>query len=394
MSAIRNHHRIASLDGLRALSVLVVFLNHVGLRRWPLPGDLGVTAFFLLSGYLITTLLRREYQTYGSVSLRAFYARRALRILPPLYLVLAVAVIVAHLVDEDARVGHWPLAALMLNLTNYWLAAFGSNGFPPGTERYWSLAVEEHFYLLYPGLYLLLRRAGMSGARQAVVLWGLCALMLLWRCVLVYFVRVPGYYILLASDTRGDLLLFGCALGAWCNPLFEPTRIAEQVWKTWLVPACLLAMTGSVLWHNVQYRDTWYFTLQGVALSPLLIAAIRYPHWPIFRWLNLRPVAFLGELSYSLYLIHDVCLRALASLWPQLPAAIRMLPALALSVLIAALIYAGIERPCARLRARLGGRGRSRGRVLEAETESKRHELLPVAGAIGTDMKISGLDEE
>jgi peptidoglycan/LPS O-acetylase OafA/YrhL len=353
MPSSRSPHHLPSLDGLRAVSFLSIFMGHAGLRHCAALGNPALAVFFVLSGYLITTLLRQEYERNGTILLKIFYARRALRLLPPLLLVLIIAVCFAWSVYPPGTVQTGPVVATAMNVTNYWIVLFGGPGMAPGTERYWSLAVEEHFYLLYPLLYLLLRRAGLSGAQQARVLWGLCGLALLWRCILVRFDLVPTNYIGLASETRGDMLLFGCALAAWANPALDTTRLPEHIWKWLIVPICIAAMSASILWNNLHFHLTWYFSLQGLALSGLLPAAVRYPQWLLFRWLNWRPIAFVGIISYTLYLIHDVALRAASQLWPHQPLAIRAAIALVASVLVALMMYLLVERPCARLRARL-----------------------------------------
>ena len=371
MPGSRPIHRLPSLDGMRGIGFLCVFLTHAHLPHWPVPGDPALAVFFVLSGYLITTLIRQEYDRSGSVNIPAFYARRALRLLPPFSLVMVIAVIVARLVYLPGTVHPAPIIAVALNMTNYWLALFGGPGMAPGIERYWSLAVEEHFYLLYPLLYLTLRRSGLSGAAQARVLWALCGLALLWRCVLVAGFHAPDNYITLATETRGDMILYGCALGAWANPVLDPVRLSEATWKWRIIPLCLAAMALSMVWHNRLFHLTWYYTLQGVALTGLVSAAVRFPGWMLFRWLNWRPLSFMGVLSYTLYLIHDVNLRALAWLWPHWPLALRVLTAFLLSMMVAVAMNALVERPCARLRTRL------RRRTAGGEIRPPEHPLAP-----------------
>lgn len=138
---------IPSLDGLRAVAIMIVFLSHAGLSH-VVPGLFGVTIFFFLSGYLITTLLRMECERDGGANLRQFFLRRTLRILPPFYLVLGA---IALLGSIGFLSGSWQpeaLAAQALFAANYWEIFGGVQ--PPGTEVLWSLAVEEHFYLVFP----------------------------------------------------------------------------------------------------------------------------------------------------------------------------------------------------------------------------------------------------
>src|SRR5262249_4895198 len=143
--------QIPSLDGLRAVSFLIVFVAHAGLNVLVrVPGGFGVTVFFYLSGYLITTLMRVEQQVTGTVSIRHFYLRRARRILPPFYLVLVLAIVLTLAGALPGQLAGRTVAAQMLHFSNYWFAWHGGDGSPAGTVPYWSLAVEEHFYLLFP----------------------------------------------------------------------------------------------------------------------------------------------------------------------------------------------------------------------------------------------------
>jgi peptidoglycan/LPS O-acetylase OafA/YrhL len=345
--------RIPSLGGIRALSFMVVFATHAGLSAF-VNGDVGVNVFFFLSGFLITTLMRREYETTGSVHIGHFWLRRALRILPPFYLVLLAAT-AAALILYPAGTVYWPsMRAELLFYANYY-GIHGINQEAPGTGVVWSLAVEEHFYLLFPLLYIAMQSCHLSRRHQAWLLWGLCAAILIWRCVLVLALHASYTRIYLATDTRVDSILFGCALAVWNNPALDnpaPNQSARPPgrWKYHFLPATLLAFSLCFLFTGPIFRNTLYFSVQGVALTFLFIAAIRFHDWPPFRWLSLRPVAFVGVLSYSLYLVHDVWLRTLARLWPHSHAWERALLALAASLLTSGLIYLVIEEPCARLR--------------------------------------------
>ncbi len=343
---------IPSLDGLRAISFLLVFVAHAGLDD-TVPGGFGVTIFFFLSGFLITTLMRTEYARHGTVNLRHFWLRRVLRILPPFYLVLFCAIAAALLFDPPGSLRAAPVAAQLLHVTNYWIIFHGFAGQPVGTGVYWSLAVEEHFYLLFPWLFLLMQRARLEGRQQALLLWSLCLAVLLWRCYLVYLQHAPMNRTYMATDTRVDSILFGCALAVWGNPVIDAPRASERLWKLLLLPVAAAVLLGCVLVRDAAFRETWRYSLQGAALSFVFIAAIRFHHWPVFRVLNWRLPMFLGLLSYSLYLIHYAVLAAVQRLLPQRPPLARGAIALLLCVFLSWCIYRVVERPCARLRRRL-----------------------------------------
>jgi peptidoglycan/LPS O-acetylase OafA/YrhL len=343
---------IPSLDGIRAAAVMLVFMAHAGLND-RVPGSFGVTAFFFLSGFLITTLLRMEFDRTGSVSLRAFYLRRVLRIFPPMYLVLAVASIITAAGLIEGFVQPVALAAQSFYLTNYYIVANGWwDGRAPGTWILWSLAVEEHFYLVFPLLYILLRRWLPSRARQAGVLLGICGIVLAWRLILILSLGAEHDRTYVATDTRVDSILFGCVLAVYGNPVLERTRISDVWWKFVLVPLGLFGLLASFLVPSAAFGDTARYTLQGVSLIPLFACAVRYHDWAFFRLLNLRFVRFVGVLSYSIYLMHPTILFAVHQ-WTAWNPVVQSLVSLAVTLGLSFLIYRYIERPCGRLRKRL-----------------------------------------
>ncbi|MDB6044578.1 MAG: acyltransferase 3 [Gammaproteobacteria bacterium] len=344
---------VPSLDGLRALSFLLVFVGHVGLDRY-VPGGFGVTVFFFLSGFLITTLLRAEFARNGSVDFGHFWLRRALRILPPFYLVLCAATLTAAVVDPPGTLSGPAVAARALHVTNYWLIFHGYAGEPPGSGVYWSLAVEEHFYLLFPIFYLLLlQKLHLPSLRQAQLLWILCALVLLWRCVLVFIFHASADRTYMASDTRLDSIIFGCALAVWKNPVLDAPVLRARWWKYVVVPGALLVLAGCLLVRSPAFRETGRYSLEGIALTFIFVAAIRFHDAPPFRILNWRPLAFVGVLSYSLYLLHYAVILGVQRVFAPVHPALQALLALSISLGAAWLIHLLVEQPCARLRKRL-----------------------------------------
>lgn len=342
---------IPSLDGLRAASLSIVFVSHAGLE-WIIPGGFGVTVFFFLSGFLITTLMRFEQQTTGAVSVRHFYLRRALRILPPFYLVLVLASALVVLGVLPGALQFRVVLAQALHVANYWYIWFGSDGSAAGTVPYWSLAVEEHFYLVFPFLYLGLSRR-LSNRAQARTFWTLCAIVCAWRCILVFVFGVTENRTFMASDTRVDSILFGCALAVAMNPVLDSPCGSERLWKSLLLPAGLLLLTFTFVYRAPWFRETIRYTIQGIALTPVFVSAIRFPKWLPFRVLNARPVAYVGVLSYTLYLVHQVALFLMLYQLPALDPVRRAILALLLSFVVALTIHRLVEKPCARIRKRL-----------------------------------------
>lgn len=338
---------IPSLDGLRAVAWAIVFFSHVGPTRF-VPGGFGVTIFFFLSGFLITTLMRLEAERTGRVQLRQFYLRRALRILPPMYLALALAVILS--LGLGAALSGTALTLQVLHFTNYHVA-LGGTGRALGTDVLWSLSVEEHFYLAFPLAFIALRRFVAPLERQAAILLGACALLLAWRLVLVGVLHTPPEYTMHATDARVDSILFGCALALYRNPALPGPQVpVAAVWCAFAVGLVVLLLT--IVSRDAFFRETLRYSLQGLALAPVFVAAIRFPRSLPFRLLNTRALRWVGVLSYSLYLVHLPIIQVLR-LRLRAPEGVLTLLAFAVSISLASAIYYAIEKPCARLRRRL-----------------------------------------
>ncbi len=347
------HFHTPSLDGIRAVSFAIVFVAHAGLEHY-VPGGFGVTVFFFLSGFLITTLMRTEFEKSGTLSVKAFYLRRVLRILPPFYFVLTLATILTSVGFLSGDLIRQAVASQYLHYANYWIVYQGTSGQALGTGVYWSLAIEEHFYFLFPWLYLLMRRFRASHRRQAVFLWSVCAVILLWRCVLVFGFNASTDRTYLASETRFDSLLFGAALAVWGNPVLDgDPKGSPAFWKYVMLPSSVVVLLVGFIWRNDQFRETARYTLQGLALVPVFIVAIRWPEFFPFRVLNTRVVSFVGVLSYSLYLTHHVIIFGVHQHLPHLHGVVQGMIALGLALMISYGIYLAIEKPCAKLRKRL-----------------------------------------
>jgi peptidoglycan/LPS O-acetylase OafA/YrhL len=298
------HSEIPSLDGFRALAVTIVLFGHARVSSL-IPGGFGVTVFFL-SGFLITTLFVREADRYGSVSLRAFYIRRLLRLSPPLFVTMALAYTAVALGLHPGQLDPVAMLSQVFYFYNYY-AAFAQNPTEGvhGFNVLWSLAVEEHFYLLFPLVFVL----WLKGIVRPVHIMGLLAAFCLWRLVLWHIFAIEANDIYMRSDTRFDSILWGCFLALLQKDgtavrLF-PDRTQPRVWILLAAGAILLACFAV---RDPAFRETWRYSLQGIALMPVFHYAVTRPDLPLFRPLNWQPIALVGTLSYSLYLIHYVLL--------------------------------------------------------------------------------------
>lgn len=356
---------IPSLDGIRAIAFLIVFLSHAGLEF--VPGGFGVTIFFFLSGYLITTLLRREHDRSSKIDFKKFYMRRVLRIWPPFYVVLILAVVTSFLVGGYSEFNGDHLFAFVsqfFHFCNYYNIEYGNQFMALGTGVYWSLAVEEHFYLVFPLLYVLLRRFGIGSSKQATVFWGLCLTVLLWRCLLVFTMGADYDRIFYATDTRVDSILFGCALAVAGNPAVEQDRqISEHNLKLYFLPLGFALLLLTLLFKPVclkfgldetaeLFRNTLRYSIQGLALYPIFIAAIRFPQWWMFKPLNWGWVRFVGVLSYSLYLIHHMVIKSVRLVMPEFGLLEVIVLSLLISFVLAYGVYRFAEIPAAKIKKR------------------------------------------
>lgn len=351
---------IPSLDGLRAVAIFIVFLSHAGLSHI-VPGLFGVTIFFFLSGYLITTLMWMECERTGGVNLRDFYMRRALRIFPPFYLVLGVIAVLGVTGLVEGGFSWRAMAAQAGFISNYWEIQGGLQ--PAGTEVMWSLAVEEHFYLLFPLFYLLLRRVLPDRRHQFVALLTLCGLVLAWRIFLVHGWQVIDLHNGSAhhprtchgTDTRLDGLLFGCALAVFGNPALDASGGHRKLILWVALPLSVMALLVSFVLRDVAFRETWRYTIQGLALIPIFIAVIRYSNWMPFRFLNWSWVRKMGVLSYAFYLVHSLVIALVKTHLPMSKVGQGII-AFVISLALAGVMNSLIEKPCARLKKRFAAK--------------------------------------
>jgi peptidoglycan/LPS O-acetylase OafA/YrhL len=343
---------IPSLDGIRTIAFLIVFLSHAGGEKI-FPGPFGVTVFFFLSGYLITTLLRREYEQNQFINLKHFYLRRILRIWPGFYLVLFLASILTWIGVLEGEIKLPAFLSQALHYYNYYATFVDGYAVAPGSGVYWSLAVEEHFYCLFPFLYISLLKMRVSPQRQMLIIWGICLAILMWRCVLVFGRGADENSIIFLSDTRIDSILFGCALAVNGNPVLDPPYGSDRLWKYFVLPAGITVILFSFICDSIEFESTLRYTIQGIALHGLFIAAIRFPDWGVFQILNWNWMRFIGLLSYSLYLVHHTVIYAVYLYLPQISVALQGAISMLISLILAYAMYRYIELPCGKLRKQL-----------------------------------------
>jgi peptidoglycan/LPS O-acetylase OafA/YrhL len=304
--ALDKHPYIRGLDGIRAIAFLLVYAGHSGLGSF-IPGGLGVTIFFFLSGYLITTLLRIEAEKTGTVSIKQFYLRRTFRIFPPMYVTLLVWIVLATIGVFVGPVEWQPTVLASLYLTNY-TDAFTLHRIQGGLNILWSLSVEEHFYLIFPWMFLFFMRKKWSLAKSSACLAILCGIALIWRCIsLGYFHRILNYE---HTDTRYDSILFGCLLALVLNPFLD--RMPEWVDKFSLALAgfgVALLLVCLVI-RGEFFRDTLRYTLQGIGIFCIFLWVLNSPTSWVVQRLENPFLRLIGRRSYAMYLIHYCIIQA------------------------------------------------------------------------------------
>jgi peptidoglycan/LPS O-acetylase OafA/YrhL len=341
---------IPSLDGIRALAVSLVFFAHSGFEN-VIPGGLGVTIFFVLSGYLITTLMRIEHARSGSISYRGFYLRRLLRLMPPLFILVVVAGLLAATSVIDGGFTSGGLLSALFYFGNYYVISHDFHGMPAGVGVVWSLAIEEHYYLFFPPLAALLLRIGRVGLSVCLVS-ALCAVVLGWRYWLVFH-GASEAYLTMATDTRVDAILVGCLMALLCNPRLDRVRAPKALNDWGIAAACVAVLLVTLLYRDEVFRLTARHTLQSLAIAPLIYLAVARADRLPFRWLNARPLVYVGTISYTIYLAHHVILAGLAKHWPQLSWTWLTLAGALVTLAVAEPIRRWVEQPCAKLRKRL-----------------------------------------
>ena len=342
---------LPALDGIRGLSVAAVLAFHGG-ASWARGGFLGVSTFFTLSGFLITSLLFAEVQEKGRIGLVAFWTRRFRRLMPAALLTLLGVALYGALVADPQQL--WRLRADSLASLFYfanWQFVFSGRAYeelfgrPSPVQHFWSLSIEEQFYLVFPLLFLgLCRAAGGSRAR----LGGALATLAIASLALTAWLHQPEqastrvYY---GTDTRAAELLIGAVLALWLAPLRETSARRAPLALT--LAGCA-GLAGSLsLWATATAGSGWLFEggLGVVALASAAWIAAASSAGPLARALALEPLRRLGVISYGVYLIHwpvYLCLDAKATGLAG-PALLGL--RVAVTLVLASLSYRYVELP-------------------------------------------------
>ena len=346
------------LDGLRAIAVLAVIAFHE--QFWWAPGGLlGVGVFFTLSGFLITSILVSQWSAIGKLKLGEFWLHRARRLLPALFVMLAVVTAWVTIADR-ARLAslRGAVGAAAAYFSNWYAISQSQSYFarfapPAPLDHLWSLAVEEQFYLLWPLLLiggLLLLRRWHAATAWLILPTGIAAAGSAVAMVLLYQPGMDPTRVYEGTDTRAFGLLIGAMLAlAWPSGSKRGAHSAPRRWPGFALDAvglAGLAAIGVMVWKVGQYSTFAYhggLVLLSVA-TVAVVAATAYPASMVGAALGWRPLRWIGVRSYGIYLWHYpvIVMTTPAGTNPSLPTAGLQIAA---SILLAALSWQLIEEP-------------------------------------------------
>ncbi|MBC3862315.1 acyltransferase [Undibacterium jejuense] len=331
--------RLLALDGLRAISILLVILSHAGLG-YIVPGGLGVTIFFFISGFIITRLMVSEWDRVGYVSIRKFYIRRFFRLMPALLIFILCALTVMQMASVNWR---WvELGSVFFYFANYFgiFVGFSENALPSPLSITWSLAVEEHFYMIFPVMFAALIAVPKRFLSLVVFL---LVLFLGWRIYLVYglgLANLPDSRIYKATDTRADSILYGTALALL---LVRKEFVFDLLKQKSVFVFGVLLMLISLFLRDENFRESYRYSLQGVALFLMFVNLVLVDGL-ISRILSSYPLVYIGKISYSLYLYHWLVYCLMALWMPSWSLPVKIIVMMTSSLLLADVSYRLIEK--------------------------------------------------
>ncbi|MDQ6814433.1 MAG: acyltransferase [Bacteroidota bacterium] len=331
---------IPSLNGLRAISIILVLFAHVVLKNFHFienpGGQIGVTIFFIISGYLITLLLLKEEETKGTISLRSFYIRRTIRIFPIYYFLLAVYLILQ-------------LAGVLNFSTNSWITSLTytkyftvTNGSEWESGHLWSLSIEEHFYLIWPLIFKFLKKYRIFLAFAIIII--------------VTLIRLVTDVSVMHILTRGDALMWGCVFAIYSNRLMFFLNSIKKEFQLvpFIILLLVLAFKRFFTLMGAHEYENWvttffgsYGLLTNLSVGFVILISIHCSNTVWYRFLNNGILNYIGKLSYSIYLWQQLFFSSRLERLSSFPYNIVAI------FIVAFLSFNLVEKPFLNLRSRL-----------------------------------------
>jgi peptidoglycan/LPS O-acetylase OafA/YrhL len=336
---------VPELDGLRGVAILLVVGFHAGVPGFGIGGYLGVDLFFVLSGYLITSVILREIEMTGRFDVLAFYARRSLRLFPALLLVCVALALAAPFLSNTRQIVADEIATL--GYIANWTRAFGS-GSPMYLGHAWSLAIEEQFYLIWPALLLV----ALSFRRKIAPVWvavALAASVAVWRGYLAFNGAVPDR-LYNGTDTRLDGLFIGCALALFLSADGVKSYYPRQVPRAARVAALLVfaALIAFMPWNTKPAFVAGYIAA-SLCAAVIIFCCVSEQDSGLRRIMRIPALVYVGKISYSLYLWHYPIFLIIWLHWGQSDRRIAW-ASIPLAFAFSALTYHSVEARCRRVR--------------------------------------------
>jgi peptidoglycan/LPS O-acetylase OafA/YrhL len=351
--------RNGNLDAMRAIAVLLVVLAHLKIRN--IPGGSGVTIFFVISGFIITKLMIREFELTSKFSLLSFGMRRFLKIFPPLFAIIILPSLVIHFTLGNEWIDSKVILRQTFFIYNWHNMSSGSSGAIPGSEVVWSLSIEEQFYICLAVIWFFLHRRKSPEKTLMYITASVWLLSTLARSLysLENLVRdltdnVPRIYY--GTDTRASSLAAGVILAlilqnrSGSRSLDKVNELIKSRYSFWLAIGIFVA---SLLFRDPFFRDTLRFTIQELATMLVIGGALNEGSWPriIRKIAERRVVSLIGLSSYCIYLSHLILIN-FGSKVVELESIVGKFLLFVVSMLVGIVAYLTLDKPFEKVRSR------------------------------------------
>jgi len=343
-----------ALDGLRAIAVMIVLLAHAG-SIYPRSGTIGVEIFFVMSGFLITYILHQEFVRLGKIQIKKFYLKRILRLLPCLFLTCFLFSIGSYLMYDDMRLD---TVVIVLTYSSNWARALFNYDLS-SLSHTWSLSLEEQYYLIWPWAVLLIEKRLRKNVHKGGLLLCLVILSSCYRAFMVETYSPSRIYF--GLDTHADGLILGSALLYLTVDTNGRITINPSIKKL----LCQIALPFSIILLGVimalmDWNTPWMsrigFLIIAMASSIIILDLVITQSSKLKILLSVKPLVYLGQISYGIYLLHLPLYTILDKAFPAIHGTSLMAIKITVSILCATISYYFVEKPFLNLKQQIVSR--------------------------------------